>query len=173
MPVWSSAVAFNPNGRWGISGGFDGVVAAWKVASGEEIWRVEKLGTVTAIAVDPGGRYVLVAANRFVHLLDLATGKMIRSHGQSPTPAASLGVSPNGNWYIAGEDDGTVRVWKFGEAKATFVLTGHAGPVRSRGREGRWRDSSSRPARTAHYDSGTPPNGRRRKLPFSASIRFR
>ena len=126
-----SAVAFNPNGRWGISGGFDGVVAAWKVASGEEIWRVEKLGTVTAIAVDPGGRYVLVAANRFVHLLDLATGKMIRSHGQSPTPAASLGVSPNGNWYIAGEDDGTVRVWKFGEAKATFVLNGHAGPVRS------------------------------------------
>lgn len=126
-----SAVAFNPNGRWGISGGYDGVVVAWKVATGEEIWRVEKLGTVTAIAVDPAGRYVLVAANRFNHLLDLATGKTIRSHGQSPTPAASLAVSPNGNWYAAGEDDGTVRIWKFGDPKAKFVLTGHAGPVRS------------------------------------------
>ena len=52
-PAWCSAVAFNPNGHWGISGGFDGVVAAWKVATGEEIWRVEKLGTVTAMAVDP------------------------------------------------------------------------------------------------------------------------
>jgi WD40 repeat protein len=46
-----SAVAFNPNGRWGISGGFDGVVAVWKVANGEEIWRVEKLGVVTSLAV--------------------------------------------------------------------------------------------------------------------------
>jgi WD40 repeat protein/mono/diheme cytochrome c family protein len=126
-----SAVAFNPNGRWGISGGYDGVVAAWKVAGGEEVWRVEKLGTVTAIAVDPAGQYVLVAADRFVHLLDLASGKKIRSHGQSPTPVASLGVSPNGKWYAAGEDDGMVRVWKFGETKAAFVLTGHDGPVRS------------------------------------------
>jgi WD40 repeat protein/mono/diheme cytochrome c family protein len=126
-----SAVAFNPNGRWGISGGFDGVLAAWKVADSEELWRKEKLGTITAIAVDPAGKYVFVAADRFVHLFDLASGEKIRSHGQSPTPAASLGVSPNGKWYVAGEDDGTIRVWKFGEEKAAFVLNGHEGPVRS------------------------------------------
>jgi WD40 repeat protein/mono/diheme cytochrome c family protein len=126
-----SAVGFNPNGKWGISGGFDGVVAAWKVAGGEEIWRVEKLGTVTALAVDPTGQYVVVAADRFVHLLELATGKTVRTHGKFPTPVASLAVSPNGKWYAAGSDDGTVRVWKLGENKAEFVLTGHDGPVRS------------------------------------------
>src|SRR5262249_1304896 len=68
------AVGFNPNGRWGISGGFDGVVAAWKVASGDEIWRIENMGIVTAIAVDPTNHYLLVAAGRNVHLLELATG---------------------------------------------------------------------------------------------------
>jgi WD40 repeat protein/mono/diheme cytochrome c family protein len=126
-----SAVAFNPNGRWGISGGFDGVVAAWKVASGEEIWRVENLGIVTALAVDPTGEFVVVAADRQVHLLELATGKKIRTHGKFASPVACLGISPNGKWYAAGNDDGSVRVWKLGENAAEFTLTGHEGPVRS------------------------------------------
>jgi mono/diheme cytochrome c family protein len=126
-----SAVAFNPNAKWGISGGYDGVVAAWKVASGEELWRVENLGMVTALAVDPTGGYVLVAADRTVHVLELATGKPIRKHGPLPAAVASLGVSPNGKWYAAGGDDGSVRVWFLGEENARFALSGHDGPVRS------------------------------------------
>ncbi|MBA4062494.1 MAG: hypothetical protein C0501_02085 [Isosphaera sp.] len=126
-----SAVAFNPNGRWGISGGFDGVVAAWKVATGEEVWRVEGLGVVTALAVDPTGGFVAVAANRTVQLLDLNTGQPVRAHGPLPAPVVSLGVSPDGKWYAAGDDAGATRVWKLGEAKAASVLTGHDGPVRS------------------------------------------
>jgi WD40 repeat protein/mono/diheme cytochrome c family protein len=126
-----SAVAFNLNGRWGISGGFDGVVAAWKVTDGTELWRVENIGSVTAIAVEPTGEFLLVAAEGNVHLLDMATGKTIRTHGKFQSPVASLGITPNGKWYAAGSDDGTVRLWKMGESKATFVLTGHDGPVRS------------------------------------------
>jgi WD40 repeat protein/mono/diheme cytochrome c family protein len=134
-----SAVAFNPNGKWGVSGGFDGVVAAWKVATGEELWRLEKQGTVTALAVDPTGAHVFVAANRTVHVLELATGKLVRTHGQFPAPVVSLGVSPNGKWYAAGSDDGTTRVWKLGEAAADFTLTGHTGPVRSVAlKDGKW-----------------------------------
>jgi WD40 repeat protein len=126
-----SAVAFDPNAKWGISGGFDGSVAAWKVAAGEEVWRAEKLGPVTALAADPKGQHVVVAADRTVHLLDLATGHTVRTHGKFPAPVASVAVSPNGKWYAAGGDDGTVRVWKLGEDKAEFTLAGHEGPVRS------------------------------------------
>ncbi len=126
-----SAVGFNPNGRWGISGGFDGVLAVWKVASGEEIWRVENLGTITALAVDPNGGYILVAGERTLYVFDLATGKPVRKHGPFPNPVASLGVSPNGKWYAAGGDDGTVRVWLLGDDTARHVLKGHEGPVRS------------------------------------------
>jgi WD40 repeat protein/mono/diheme cytochrome c family protein len=135
-----SAVGFNPNGRWGISGGFDGVAAAWKVATGENIWRVENLGTITALAVDPTGGYVFVAGDRTIHILDLATGKPIRKHGPLSTAIASLGVSPNGKWYAAGGDDGNVRVWLLGDDNARNVLGGHEGPVRSAAIKdgGRW-----------------------------------
>lgn len=126
-----SAVAFNPTGRWGISGGFDGTVAAWKVATGEEVWRIDNLGIVTALAVDPTGSVVLVAADRIVHVLDLASGKTVRRHGPLPAAVASLGISPNGKWYAAGDDAGGVRVWFLGEDTARFSLTGHTGPIRS------------------------------------------
>jgi mono/diheme cytochrome c family protein len=126
-----SAVAFNPTGRWGISGGFDGTVAAWKVATGEEVWRIDNLGIVTALAVDPTGSVVLVAADRVVHVLDLASGKTVRRHGPLPAAVASLGISPNGKWYAAGDDAGGVRVWFLGEDTARFSLTGHTGPIRS------------------------------------------
>jgi mono/diheme cytochrome c family protein len=126
-----SAVAFNPTGRWGISGGFDGTVAAWKVATGEEVWRIDNLGIVTALAVDPTGSVVLVAADRVVHVLDLASGKTVRRHGPLPAAVASLGISPNGKWYAAGDDAGAVRVWFLGEDTARFRLAGHSGPIRS------------------------------------------
>jgi mono/diheme cytochrome c family protein len=126
-----SAVGFSPNGKWGISGGFDGVVAVWKIATGAAIWRLEDLGTITALAVDPGAGYVLVGADRYLHVLDLATGKPIRKHGPFAVPLASLAISPNGKWYAAGSDDGSIRLWLMGEDRARTVLSGHDGPVRA------------------------------------------
>jgi WD40 repeat protein len=126
-----SAVGFNPNGRWGFSGGYDGVLAAWKVATGQEVWRLENLGLVTALAVDPKGSYLFAAAGGMVYVLDQGTGKTVRRHGPFPATVASLGTSPNGEWYAAGLDDGAVRVWQRDEEKERQVLSGHDGPVRS------------------------------------------
>ncbi len=150
-----SAVAFNPSGKWGISGGFDGVVAAWKVGNGEELWRVEDLGVVTALVVDPTGEYVLVAANRTIHRLELATGKTAFTHGPFAAPVSSLAVSPNGKWYAAGDDRGAVRVWKLGDAKAAFTLAGHDGPVRSVALKdgGRWLLSAGADATVRLWDT--------------------
>jgi WD40 repeat protein/mono/diheme cytochrome c family protein len=153
-----SAVAFHPNGKWGISGGFDGVVAAWKVATGEELWRVEGLGLVTALAVDPTGNFVAVAANRSVRLLDPNSGRELRSHGPFPAAVASLAVSPDGQWYAAGTDDGAVRVWKAGEQKASFTLRGHDGPVRGVALKdgGRWLLSAGADHTVRLWDTSRP-----------------
>ena len=44
---------------------------------------------------------------------------------------SAVAVSPNGKWVAAGSDAGVVRVWKVGDDKASFTLTGHEGGVRS------------------------------------------
>src|SRR5262245_20055877 len=67
-----SAVVFTPNGKWIVSGDFGGNVVYWKIADGQEKWRAEKLGLVTAIAMDPQGKFVAVTTENSLVLLDLA-----------------------------------------------------------------------------------------------------
>ncbi|MBP3959421.1 WD40 repeat domain-containing protein [Gemmata sp. G18] len=126
-----SAVAFVPSGKWVVSGSFDGTVAYWKVADGKEGWRVETLGLVTALAVDPHGKFVAVATENALVLLDLTTGAELKRYGKFTSPLSAVAISPDSQWIAAGNDAGTVRVWQLGEEKARFTLTGHEGGVRS------------------------------------------
>jgi mono/diheme cytochrome c family protein len=126
-----SAVAFTPNGKWIVSGDFGGNVAYWKAADGKEGWRAEKLGLVTAIAVDPQAKFVAVATENSLVLLDLANGHEIKRYGKFNSPLSAVAISPNGKWIAAGNDAGTIRVWLAGEEKAKFTLTGHDGGIRS------------------------------------------
>ncbi len=126
-----SAVAFTPSSKWVVSGSFDGTVAYWKIADGKEGWRAEKLGLVTALAVDPAGKFVAVATENALVLLDLADGRELKRYGKFASPLSAVAISPNGKWIAAGNDAGLVRVWLVGEEKAKFTLTGHEGGVRS------------------------------------------
>ncbi|MBN9122400.1 MAG: WD40 repeat domain-containing protein [Planctomycetes bacterium] len=126
-----SAVAFAPNGKWVVSGDFGGAVVYWKAATGQEGWRAEKLGLVTALATDPQGKFVAVATENALVLLDLADGHEIKRYGKFSSPLSALAVSPDGKWVAAGNDAGTIRVWQVGQEKAQFTLTGHEGGVRS------------------------------------------
>ncbi len=126
-----SAVAFTPNGKWVVSGSFDGTVVYWKTADGKEGWRAEKLGLVTGLAIDPQGKFVAVATQSALVLLDLADGRELKRYNRFASPLSAVAISPNGKWIAAGDDAGSVRVWLVGEDKAKFTLTGHAGGVRS------------------------------------------
>ncbi len=126
-----SAVAFTPNGKWVVSGSFDGTVVYWKAATGAEGWRASELGLVTGLAMDPQGKFVAVATENAIVLLDLTDGREIKRYGKFTSPVSAVAVSPNGKWLAAGNDAGVVRVWLVGEDKARFTLTGHEGGVRS------------------------------------------
>lgn len=127
----ASAVAFTPNNKWVVSGSFDGSVVYWKAATGQEGWRAEKLGLVTALAVDPQGGYVAVATDTALVLLNLADGTEMKRYGKFGSPVSAVAVSPDGKWLTAGTDAGVVRVWKVGEDKPHATLTGHDSGIRS------------------------------------------
>jgi len=135
-----SAVALHPTQRWAYSGSYDGSLVAWRFANGSELWRRDGLGYITAVALDPRGEELLVAAGRTLLLLDAQTGEERRRHGPFPAPLSALAVSSDGSWYAAGSDDGTIRLWKQGQSTANATLTGHTGPIRALALKngGRW-----------------------------------
>jgi mono/diheme cytochrome c family protein len=134
-----SAVAFTPNGRWAVSGGFDGVLAVWKIGANEAVWRVEKLGPVAAVAADPNGKFLAVAAGRFARVFDLQTGREINQLPSDHGAVSAVAVGPDGNRVVFGTEGGAVVVWDWVADGPRHVLTGHAGPVRSVAMRGtRW-----------------------------------
>jgi WD40 repeat protein len=54
----------------------------------------------------------------------------LKRYGKFASPLSCVSVSPNGKWIAAGSDAGTIRVWRVGDEKAAFVLTGHERGVR-------------------------------------------
>ncbi|MCS6866731.1 MAG: c-type cytochrome domain-containing protein [Gemmataceae bacterium] len=126
-----SAVAFTPNGKWIVSGDLAGNVAYWRISDGQVGWRSEQQGLVTSLAVDPQGQFVAIATANALILRNLATGEEVQRYGPFTTPLGCVAISPDGQWIAAGTDAGVIRVWKVGEDKARFTLTGHQGAVRS------------------------------------------
>lgn len=125
-----TAVGFDTTGKWAFSGGFDGTLVAWKVANGEELWRVENIGYLTALAVDPENGFVLVAAGRKVRAYRVNSGQLVHETVELPTVVSSLALSPDGKWFAAGDDAGGVHAWRVDGWHYWFHQTGHAGPVR-------------------------------------------
>ena len=60
---WVYAVAVTPDGRHVVSGGDDGTVRVWELATGAETTRFDgHTGRVRAVAVTPDGRHVVIRA---------------------------------------------------------------------------------------------------------------
>ena len=126
-----NAVAFTVDGKWGISGGFDGAVVVWKVGTGDEIWRVDGLGAVAGIAVDPQGRFVAVGAGTRVRVFDTKTGRAINDLPSDHGRVSAIAVQPNGQRIVFGTEPGTIVVWDWVAGGPWRTLSGHVGAVRA------------------------------------------
>ncbi len=102
-PVWSTA--FSPNGQFLVSGGEDGTVRIWDVATGREIHKLSRhSGRVWCVAFSPDGKRVASGGERDgkVILWDPATGQAVRTLSVAHQSVRSLAFSPDGNHLATG-----------------------------------------------------------------------
>ncbi len=109
------AVLFLPDGTL-VAGGADGDVRRFGVGPGGVVER-EPLGRhpggVTALAADPGGRWVASAgADRAVRIVDPTSGAA-RGQGSTSAPTSTLAASPDGRWLAGGD---VTAVWLYDTA---------------------------------------------------------
>lgn len=141
-----SAVALNGDGSKAMTGGFDGAVVWWDAVKATEIRRLEgvELKAVHAVALVPGKKLAVIAADRQVIMWDFSTGEVRAKWEAHAVSVTVVSAAEDGKLILTGGDDGRVKVWD-ATGKLLVELKGHEGGVRSVAMkaDGRWAVSAS------------------------------
>lgn len=122
-------VAFTPDGRSLVSVSFDKSVRVWDVARGRLTATFRppsgrrRIGELFAVAVSPDGRTIAVAGYyAHAYLIELESGRLVRSLDGHSNSIESLAFSPDGRQVATASGDGTARTWdvKTGRVVRTF-----------------------------------------------------
>jgi WD40 repeat protein len=119
-----TAAAVAPDSRHAISGGYDGTIRIWNLATGQLLRSFAGHETaVSALTVAPDGFQALSASHdRTLKLWDLATGQMLRVFSGHEDGVSAVAVARDGRHVLSGGYDGTVRLWDLsnGQLRYTF-----------------------------------------------------
>jgi WD40 repeat protein len=110
-----NSVAFSPDGKRIVSGGYDKTIRLWDVATGTQIGEPLRghMRWVTSVAFSPDGKQIVSGSfDNTIRLWDAATGTQI---GEPPLghkgAVLSVAFSPDGKRIVSGSEDKTIRIW--------------------------------------------------------------
>lgn len=110
-------VAFIGDGRSVVTGGDDGSIRVWDVATGEPRQRWDVGSAVRAVAAGPANASAVAAGDAAgtIHIWDLNKGEKLRELAAHKEGVASLAWAPDGRKLAShGQDGGDVSLWELG-----------------------------------------------------------
>jgi WD40 repeat protein/serine/threonine protein kinase len=127
------SVAFSPDGKFALSGGVNGTVKLWEVATGRELRNfVGHQGDVVSVAFSPDGNFALTGGrDGTVALWEVATGRELQSFVGHQGDVVSVAFSPDGKFALVGAVNGAIALWDVARGRELQSFVGHQGEVRS------------------------------------------
>jgi WD40 repeat protein len=155
MEEGAYSAAFSPDGRVLLSGamlvedrGLKVLVQGWEMASGRQ--RLQRETSITfdergpgsiedvmraldsfivSFVFSPDGRLLAEAGLSSVKLSDLHNSRALRVFGGRQVSANTAVFSPDSKYLLAGQQDGTIRLWDVATATVLVDFPAHTGPV--------------------------------------------
>lgn len=123
------AVALSGEGALALSGGKDGTVRLWDMASGKELRRLGLPNQEVRAVAFMGSDRFLAASGVTLRLFEAASGQeLLRLSGHTGAIKA-LAVSSDGTRAVTGSEDKSIRVWDFPSGRELQRLVGHTAGV--------------------------------------------
>jgi WD40 repeat protein len=118
-----ASVAFSPDGKTLASGGWDGSIRLWDVATGNETAKAHaQSGGVLCVAFSPDGKRIVFGGSR-VEIWDITMGKTTTAM-DGRYAAMSAAFSPDGKSLAVGTPSaGEVILWDLAARKVAASLT--------------------------------------------------
>ena len=131
------AVAFSPDGKTVVSGGYDRKLNLWDTASGDLVRQQSRelagMGRVSSVAFspDPEGKYIAVGSlDNQVRLWEWKSGK-VTNISRHLSSVESVAFSPDGRFVASCGLDKFVRVWSLADECELWGYAEHDYLVRS------------------------------------------
>jgi len=122
------SVAFSPDGKRFISGGWDETARIWDTESGKELLSIATGGQyVFAVAFSPDGKQVATGIDdrpNYVKIWDADSGALVRQLQGHNDTVVSVAYSRDGKRLLTGSYDHTARLWDL-ETGQSQALEGH------------------------------------------------
>ena len=121
------SAAFSPNGKTALTGGVDGTVKLWEVATGRELQSfASHQGSVLNVGFSPDGKVALSGGvDGTVKVWEVASGRELRSFVGHRVGVRSVAFSPDGKVALSGDSEGTVKLWEVANGRELRSVTGH------------------------------------------------
>jgi WD40 repeat protein len=126
---WVNTVAFSPNGKTLATGGADGQVLLWDVATGNyQPTEINHFGPVWSVVFSRNGEMLAAADNLgFVVLWDASSGQLLDEQSvlEHESAVSTLAFSPDGTLLAAGTARGDIVLWEVAARRQRRVLGEH------------------------------------------------
>ena len=128
-----NSVSFSPDGKTIASGGADGKIKIWNVASSKEILTLnEHNAPVNSVSFSPDGKTIASGgADGKIKIWNVASSKEILTLNEHNAPVNSVSFSPDGKTIASGGADGKIKIWNVASSKEIRTLSGHQNSVMS------------------------------------------